>query len=44
MRNVKDSGINKDHYLKFISSGPTQTGANNINQWTGSSYRRIPAS
>ena len=35
--NVKDSGINKDHYLKFISSGPTQTGADNINQWTGSS-------
>lgn len=35
--NVKDSGINKEHYLKFISSGPTHTGADNINQWTGSS-------
>lgn len=34
--NVKDSGINKEHYLKFISSGP-QNGADNINQWTGSS-------
>lgn len=33
---VKDSGINKDHYLKFISSGPMQNGADNINQWTGS--------
>ena len=35
--NIKDSGINKEHYLKFISSGPTHTGADNINQWTGSS-------
>ena len=34
--NVKDSGINKDHYLKFISSGPTHAGDDNINQWTGS--------
>ena len=34
---VKDSGINKDHYLKFISSGPTNPGDDNINQWTGSS-------
>ena len=34
---VNATGINKDHYLKFISSGPTQTGADNINQWTGSS-------
>ena len=34
---VKDSGINKDHYLKFISTGPTHTGDDNINQWTGSS-------
>ena len=32
---VKDSGINKDHYLKFISSGPTNPGDDNINQWTG---------
>ena len=35
--NVKESGINKDHYLKFISSGPVSNGAENINQWTGSS-------
>ena len=34
--NVKDSGINQNHYLKFISSGPMSTGADNINQWTGS--------
>lgn len=34
---VKDSGINKGHYLKFISTGPTHTGDDNINQWTGSS-------
>lgn len=34
---VKDSGINKDHYLKFISSGPTNPGDDNINQWTSSS-------
>ena len=32
---VKDSGINKDHYLKFNSGGPMSVGANNINQWTG---------
>lgn len=34
---VKDSGINEDHYLKFISSGPTRPGGDNINQWTSSS-------
>ena len=32
---VKDSGINKDHSLKFNSGGPMSVGANNINQWTG---------
>ena len=35
--NVKDSGINEGHYLKFISSGPVSKGDDNINQWTGSS-------
>ena len=29
---VKDLGINKDHYLKFFSEG---TGGTTINQWTG---------
>ena len=29
---VKDLGINKDHYLKFFSEG---TGGSTINQWTG---------
>ena len=33
---VNATGINKDHYLKFNNRGPTQTGVNNINQWTGS--------
>lgn len=37
---VKDSGINEGHYLKFISSGPVANGADNINQWTGSSSPR----
>lgn len=34
---VNATGINKDHYLKFNNNGPMSTGANNINQWTGSS-------
>lgn len=34
---VKDSGINKNHYLKFNSDGPDRSSAGtNINQWTGS--------
>lgn len=33
---VNATGIDKDHYLKFNNRGPTQTGVNNINQWTGS--------
>ena len=33
---VKDSGINKNHYLKFNSDGPDRSSAGtNINQWTG---------